>query len=242
VTAGLDRLITASRGPFPGNVMLVARALLGRPYCKHPLGEGDGVDPSPRLRTDCFDCVTFVETCLAVSLSHTVEDVIDMMDRIRYRKGAVGFATRNHFIGAEWLPHNAWLLEEGTPTTGPNARIYHEKMIDRERFLRLHGYEGSLEGPARIEAALPYLQRESWLHSPPAIGGVAVTAVIRDHPDVEVTHMGLLCGSPPVMIHASSVLSSVVEQSPQDYLTRNPNALGLTIWKLRPEAATTPPS
>ena len=79
---------------------------LGTPYAHSPLGEGEGPDPDPRLRLDRVDCLTYVETVMALALSGSVEDVVHVLDSIRYRTRP-DYAGRNHLMEAEWLPSNA---------------------------------------------------------------------------------------------------------------------------------------
>ena len=54
---------------------IVSSAFLGRPYFWGPLGEGaeGDFDQYPLYRADLFDCLTFVETVLAVALTDNLE-------------------------------------------------------------------------------------------------------------------------------------------------------------------------
>lgn len=86
-----------------------SKKFLGLPYGKNgPLGEGANgrYDQDPLYRFDTFDCTTFVETMIALSLSHTVDEFEQQMNRIRYENGEVGYLTRNHFPSLQWIPQN----------------------------------------------------------------------------------------------------------------------------------------
>ncbi|MEW6055114.1 MAG: N-acetylmuramoyl-L-alanine amidase-like domain-containing protein [Bdellovibrionota bacterium] len=100
-----------------GSIEHITEALLGRRYVGGPLGEGSSGlhDNDPRYRLDQFDCTTFVETVLALSLSKSLEQFTVNMDRIRYKNGDVSFLSRNHFPSLDWIPNNSWLLEDITP-------------------------------------------------------------------------------------------------------------------------------
>ena len=50
----------------PARAVAGTAPLLGRRYLLSALGEGTGPDPDPRFRLDAFDCVTFVETAIAL--------------------------------------------------------------------------------------------------------------------------------------------------------------------------------
>ena len=47
----------------------VSSPFLGTTYAISPLGEGSGIDTDPRLRWDKVDCLTFVETSMALALA-----------------------------------------------------------------------------------------------------------------------------------------------------------------------------
>src|SRR5205807_1023124 len=79
----------------------VSGFLLGRPYVLSPLGEGGGLDKDPRFRLDAFDCVTYVETVIALANAKSVEEARALIDDIRY-DGPPDFDHRNHYVEAQW--------------------------------------------------------------------------------------------------------------------------------------------
>ena len=82
---------------------------LGLPYgTSGPLGEGVSgrYDQDPLYRFDTFDCTTFVETVVSLSLSKDVDAFENAMNRIRYEGGEVEFLKRNHFPSLQWIPNN----------------------------------------------------------------------------------------------------------------------------------------
>ncbi|MGZ6134961.1 MAG: N-acetylmuramoyl-L-alanine amidase-like domain-containing protein, partial [Myxococcaceae bacterium] len=73
----LEALLASVRGlSLQGRILGLSAQFLGTPYAHSPLGEGEGPDPDPRLRLDRMDCLTFVETVMALALSSSVEDVV----------------------------------------------------------------------------------------------------------------------------------------------------------------------
>ncbi|MBN2357827.1 MAG: DUF1460 domain-containing protein [Deltaproteobacteria bacterium] len=108
--AALELLIAAAQAePDLGRrVELVSRRFLDAPYRLSPLGEGAGPspDPDPRFTVAAFDCTTFVETVLALSLAPDLASAHALLDRIRYRDGSAEFGRRNHFPMAQWVPNN----------------------------------------------------------------------------------------------------------------------------------------
>ena len=86
----------------------LSATLLGRAYRLDPLGEGPGaaIDPDPLWSLDFFDCLSLVETVLALARSLTAAQFISELQSLRYRGGEPQFGARNHFMEADWLPQN----------------------------------------------------------------------------------------------------------------------------------------
>ncbi len=81
----------------------------GFPYNAHgPLGEGNQglYDQDPIYRFDSFDCTTYIETLLALSLALTIQEFESHIQQIRYKNGEVAYLTRNHIISQQWIPEN----------------------------------------------------------------------------------------------------------------------------------------
>jgi hypothetical protein len=57
--------------------------VVGAPYLLSPLGEGAGPDPDPRFRLDAFDCMTFVETAVALGSASSLEEGRRALDDVR---------------------------------------------------------------------------------------------------------------------------------------------------------------
>ncbi len=108
--------------PGPARAVAATRPLVGAPYAPSPLGEGEGRDPDPRFRLDAFDCMTFVETAVALSSAGTLAEARAALDDVRYA-GAPVFASRNHEVLSQWIPSNAgkgWIVE-ATPSLAGGA-------------------------------------------------------------------------------------------------------------------------
>lgn len=89
-------------------VSFISAQFLGKSYETCPLGEGlhDDYDQFPLYRMDAFDCVTFVETVLALSLADNPQEFKQYIKRIRYKNGHVSFIDRNHFPDLDWNQNN----------------------------------------------------------------------------------------------------------------------------------------
>jgi hypothetical protein len=99
----------ALRATPPGGPRAAAatRPFLAAPYLPSALGEGAGRDPDPRFRLDAFDCMTLVETALALGSAATLDEARLALDDVRYGGGAPSYEARNHEVISQWIPHNA---------------------------------------------------------------------------------------------------------------------------------------
>ncbi len=126
--------VAAPQTPWPQRLVDVTQPFVGAPYVLSPLGEGDGQvpDADPRFRVDAFDCTTFVESAMALSLGANLDDSLKILDAIRYRGGHVGFAQRRHFPEAEWIPEliNAGLLVDITKEVGGTDVVVETKQLN----------------------------------------------------------------------------------------------------------------
>jgi len=79
-----------------------------------------------------------------------------MLQRIRYRDGIVGVATRNHYTEMDWNVANRWLVTDvSADLTGQDAAAY-TMTIDRARFLRTrHHTETSIPVETSRQAYVP---------------------------------------------------------------------------------------
>lgn len=83
----------------------IGEALLGAGFALGPIGEGAGTfDDDPPLTFERFDCMTFVETVVALSRATSVSEFAVGLITLRYGRGGMTFTTRHHFAGAGWIP------------------------------------------------------------------------------------------------------------------------------------------
>lgn len=94
--------------PITIRIAKMSHAFIGKPYVNEPLGEGiRGLfNQEPLYRTDVFDCQTYVSTIVAMAKSDNFKTFSNNIKKIRYRNGAVSFATRNHFPTIDWIANN----------------------------------------------------------------------------------------------------------------------------------------
>lgn len=119
-------------------IAAIARKNIGQPYKLNLLGEYpfEVHDDLPMFSLDHSDCVVFVEHTYAMALSQSWEEFFWMLQRIRYRDGVIGVATRNHYTEMDWNVANRWLVTDISAELAGAAGPSYAMTIDRARFLR----------------------------------------------------------------------------------------------------------
>ncbi len=109
----LDIARAVADRPVGERMAAISEPLLDTPYLNDPAGEGALPDLDPPVRYDAFDCLTFVEEVLALSLPPDPLDAPWVRQSLRYGEGVpVSYQTRNHFMLEQWIPRaieNGWL-------------------------------------------------------------------------------------------------------------------------------------
>lgn len=225
-TAGAERAVAATA------------PLLERRYLLSPLGEGSGPDPDPRFRLDAFDCVTFVETAIALGNAADLGEAARILDDVRY-DGPPAFDRRSHFAIPEWIPANikrGWVEDVADVVAGGGA-VEAVERFDDARWSRLE----------RRGATIRHLDRTRWprgefrarmvpiarvLESAGRIpDGTIVWVVREDWPDrpTRVTHAGLVVvgqGGARRVRHATASVGTmrVIEEPLDRFLRRQERA------------------
>jgi hypothetical protein len=266
-TAALALLLAASPeatldAGLPAHAAGAARAvwasgiLLGAPYRISPLGEGAGVDPDPRFRLDAFDCVTLVETAIALGSSRSVAEARVLLDDLRY-DGPPDFQHRNHYLEAQWLVANArkgW-IEDATPGIGGEWAMVGEKRLTpgtwraAERAGRtIPGLEPERRPVGRFRLPLVPVDHVAAI-APRIPEGTLLLVVREDHPwrPYRVTHLGIVVVGPKgerLLRHASDVpgVMRVRDEPLLRFLARNARyqgwpVVGVSLWAIRDGAA-----
>jgi hypothetical protein len=119
-------------------IAAIGRKNIGQPYTLNLLGEFpfEVHDDLPMFSLDHSDCVVFAEHTYAMALSQSWEEFFWMLQRIRYRDGVIGVATRNHYTEMDWNVANRWLVTDvSAQLAGPGGPTY-PMTVDRARFLK----------------------------------------------------------------------------------------------------------
>lgn len=216
-------------------IVHLARKNIGQPYELYLLGEMpfETYDAQPIYCLGKSDCLVFTEHMYAMALSSDWTGFIRLLQRIRYRDGYLGVATRNHYTEADWNISNRWLVHDlTTELAGEKAAKFEEK-IDRSKFLLgryglktsipVEDHHDTFIALADLALALPHLQDGDFVN--------VVRASIRPggHPNTDVYggnawvgHTGLIAHGADGTVHLIHSAEPAVREEPiADFIARS---------------------
>lgn len=205
-----------------GRIDVISRHFLGRPYKSNPL---IGTADTPEVFTaslDGFDCVTYIETVVALDRSFSVDDFTNWLRKIRYDRGLIQWARRNHYM-TSWIRNN---VREGiiSPLSMPAV-----PMVSRERILNVVPGLSPRRTRLKCVPKRSVLRLQQFLQT----GDLIFFASTRKH--LDVFHAGIIVrdGKRVLMRHASRSKGFVVEQELSEFLKSNRMA-GVIVMRPRP--------
>jgi hypothetical protein len=189
---------------------VLSRHFLGRSYKPNPLiGSADTAEVFT-ASLDGFDCVTYIETIVALARSSKVDDFIESLRKIRYEQGRIQWERRNHYM-TWWIRNN---VRQGIIRPVSMAAL---PIVSRERVLNvvpgLHPQRTRVKcvPKAAVSRLEPHLQS----------GDLIFFVSTRKH--LDVFHAGIIVrnGNGVHMRHASRSGGRVVEQELSEFLKAN---------------------
>ncbi len=191
-------------------VDVFSRHFLRYPYKPNPLiGSADTAEVFTASLAG-FDCVTYIETVLALARASTVDDFVEWLRRIRYERGLIRWSLRNHYM-TRWIRNNARQRIIRT------VQMPAVSMVSRERVLSV--VPGLRARRTRIRCvpkrAVPRLTAH-------LLTGDLI-CFVSTRRNLDVFHAGIIVrrGKPLLMRHASRSRGCVVEQPLSEFLGAN---------------------
>jgi hypothetical protein len=190
---------------------------LETPYVQGCLGEGStgSYDKDPLIDFNRVDCTTFCEQVLALAISKDYQDAFRNLQKIRYQNDIKSFTTRNHFILADWLPNNRWLLKDVTQEKGGPLCQEMVKAIDRSAFAASLGYD-DVKGfvPPQL-LSIYYLPKHHLLTITPELRGSEIMVLITTRAGIFAAHLGFIIKNEDGSLffrHASRTNKKVIDE------------------------------
>ena len=190
-------------------IEFLSRQFLGLPYTTNPL-IGSAEQPEVFVASmNGFDCVTYVETVLALARASNVRQFTEWLRKIRYDRGRIEWKKRNHYM-TQWIRNNTRI--------GAIRRVPAQVPL-RAKARTLNGLPGLPPAPTRFECVPKPAIRRLAQHL--KTGDLIFFASTRKH--LDVFHCGLLVreGDRLRMRHASRSQKGVVEQDLEEFLKGN---------------------
>lgn len=153
------RYLQASEPELRHRIVKLARKNIGQPYELYLLGEMpfETYDPQPLYCLNKSDCVVFSEHTYAMALADNWSGFMTLLQRIRYRDGQIGVATRNHYTEADWNVSNRWLVHDVTAEIAGDSAVTFQQRIDRAKFLKnRYGIATDIPVETHCDIYLPY--------------------------------------------------------------------------------------
>jgi hypothetical protein len=199
-----------SSGSTGNRIETLSRYFLGQPYQTAPLIGSAGTPEIFTVSLDAFDCVTYVETILALSLAPRAAAFAELLRRIRYKDGSIAWERRNHYMTG-WIRNNV--------RAGFVRRISqpHLASVVKNRTL------DAVPGLPPVHARFACVPRRAIGKLAPRLqtGDLIFFASTRKH--LDVFHCGIIvrAGRQIVLRHAARSRGGVVEQPLNDFLKAN---------------------
>jgi cell wall-associated NlpC family hydrolase len=203
-------------------IEILSRHFLGLPYQPNPLIGSTDIAEVFTASFDGFDCVTYIETVIALARASNVDDFTDWLRKIRYERGRIQWDRRNHYMTG-WIRNN---VRAGIIKPVPTPAV---PTLSRERVLNV--VPGLRPQRARIKCvpkpAVPRL--EQYLQS----GDLIFFASTRKN--LDMFHAGIIVrdNNKVLMRHASRSQGGVVEQELSEFLKANRMA-GVIVVRPQP--------
>jgi Protein of unknown function (DUF1460) len=207
-----------------GRIDFLSRYFLGHPYKPNPLiGSADTAEVFT-ASLDGFDCVTYIETIVALARASNVDDFAEWLRKIRYERGRIQWERRNHYMTL-WIRNN---MGKGIirPVAMPAVPI-----LSRERVLNIVPGLAAQRTRVKCVSKAAVSRLAPHLHS----GDLIFFASTRKN--LDVFHAGIIArdGTRVLMRHASRSQGFVVEQELSEFLKANRMA-GVIV--VRPQGVT----
>lgn len=242
VEAEKERIDTRSMGEI---IVWAGKQFLGSPYAAHTLEELGGERLVVNLRA--FDCVTFVESVLALSQCikarrTTFGEFKNRLQALRYRSGTLdGYASRLHYF-SEWIAdnHARKSIRNITPMLGGELttkrlnwmtthRTAYQQLSDQRQYERIAEVERK-----RSTVPLAQIPQSSLQSISDQLHPGDIVAFVSKRPGLDVEHVSFAVPSDDGsvhLLHASDRSKEVVltEETLLQYVRYLPNSSGIMV-------------
>lgn len=251
----VEQLIAdAMKTPADENlVVYIARQLLGIPYVEKTLEVNDTEQLVVNLRQ--LDCTTYVENVLAIylcakALSPSYQAFREQLQRIRYERGEVGYASRLHYF-TQWIDDNTRLgiVEEYDADSAffvddeplllrymtQHRDLYPAIARNDSLYREIAEREATLDGRRTRYIPKQRLADNDTLRH--IISDGDILAIVTNKAGLDTSHIGIAVWHDDGLhlINASSIHKRTVEEplTLHDYMAKHPSQKGIRVIRVR---------
>ena len=225
------------------SIISIAKQFLGEPYKSHSLEVGD----EENLVVDLtgFDCVTYVETVLALNKANGDKNsYVNFLSELRYRNGVInGYTSRLHYF-SEWIKQaeednlieNVSLALNGVSySPSVNYMSDHPHLYSK---LNTHELIDSIKAIEEMVSnlLLSYVPKLDVEEIEPVLKSGDIVAITTNIKGLDITHVGFIVveNSSAKFLHASSDYKKVVcsKGSVSEYLSAHKHMSGIIVLRL----------
>lgn len=231
-------------------ILFFAKALQGKPYASGLLDRSR--DEKLVVRTDSFDCTTYVETVIALYLSskekgYGYRDFCRSLQKLRYREGIIkGYASRLHYF-SDWLSDNTYkgILFETTKESEYSTRVFSLNFMTSniDLYKSLKSDTSNVIMMRKVETLwkdyhMPYIPKQLLDKGIDVlkIKNGDIVALTTSISGLDVVHMGFAywLDNKLHLIHASSLRHKVIVDNVTlfDYLSKRKRHTGIRVARL----------
>jgi len=194
---------------FEHRLELASSFFLEQPYSTNPLGGSPTSKETLTWSLAGFDCVTYIETVLALAASSTARQFSTELRLTRYNRGTVNWFERNHYM-TDWVRNNKRRGTVVDLTRGPET-------IAKTR--RLDVVPGLQPRVTRFRC----FPKRSFSKTRSRIRTGDVILFVSTRSRLDVFHAGVLIRNGPEVLlrHATRSAGKVVEQTLASFLANN---------------------
>lgn len=190
-------------------IEIISAQFMDCPYTANSLIGGVDVPEQLILKLDAFDCVTYMETVLALALSETAEQFAENLKRIRYKNSEVEWQKRNHYMVDWWRNNERQGLLQNV-TQGADS-------VEKSRELNLIQNLPTEHVTFRVFPKKKIKSVEKQIKT----GDFVCFGSIKRHLDVFHTGILLRRDDKILLRHASRTAKKVIDQDLRDFLKNN---------------------
>jgi len=208
----VQQLIRASKDErsVAGRIDVLSRRFLGHPYQSDPLIGSAETAEVFTTSLESFDCVTYLETMVALARSSNVDDFADLLRRIRYDRGRIEWDRRNHYMTGS-IRNN---LREGILRRVTMRAV---PTISKVRILNV------VRGLPARRTQMKWIPRPAFTRLESHLETGDLIFFVSTRKNLDVFHAGIIVrvGKKLLMRHASRSQPGVVEQELREFFKAN---------------------